>query len=160
MKEIIQDRQLSPHFSLFEMTRTEHRKYLDINRIEALTPQLNSKGIVLCKTLLEPIRVHFGSPLIVHSGFRCPALNKAVGGSKSSQHTLFEACDFHIVGVALKNIFDWIRLKSGLKWGQLILEGWSAGNPSWIHISLGEPYREKAKCQQVMTFDGKKYIFI
>jgi uncharacterized protein YcbK (DUF882 family) len=154
----IEDKQLSTHFSLFELTRTENRRYLDQNRLSAMFPQLLEKASILCNTLLEPIRVHYGSPLIIHSGYRCLTLNKAIGGSKTSQHCLFEATDFHIVNIPLQTVFDWIRKESGLKFGQLILEGWSGGYPSWIHISLGEPFRQKEKCQQVMTFDGKKYI--
>ncbi|MBU0517264.1 MAG: hypothetical protein KJ621_21115 [Proteobacteria bacterium] len=147
---------LSEHFDLFEMTITEHRKFLDLNRT-SLTPELIKIGEVLCETLLEPIRNHFASPLIIHSGYRHPKLNKAVKGSSSSQHCLFQSADFHIVGVTLKAIFTWVRFSS-LSYGQVILEGWSLGNPSWVHISLGEPYRDKAKCKQVLTFDGKNYI--
>jgi len=147
---------LSEHFSLFEMTVTEHRKLQDVNRA-SVTPDLLRSGIVLCETILETIRLNFNKPLIVHSGYRCNKLNKVIGGSKVSQHCLFEAVDFHIVDTTLKSIFTWIRL-SHLKYGQVILEGWSLGNPSWIHISLGEPYREASKCRQAMTFDGKQYI--
>ncbi|MBU2559221.1 MAG: hypothetical protein KJ578_15700 [Bacteroidetes bacterium] len=147
--------QLSKNFSFLEMTITENRKFLSQNR--QAPEKLVESGVQLCQTLLQPIRDHYGKPLVVHSGYRCPALNKAIGGSVTSQHCKFEACDFHIIETPLTEIFDWIRLKSNLKWGQLILEGWSMGHPSWIHISLGEPYREPSKCQQVMTFDGKKY---
>lgn len=99
----MENRKLSEHFSLFEMTRTDHRKFLDLNKT-SLTPELIKTGEVLCETLLEPIRMHFESPLIIHSGYRRPQLNKAIGGSSKSQHRLFQAVDCHIVGVALKHI--------------------------------------------------------
>lgn len=152
----MEDKKLSEHFSLFELTRTDHRGLQDANRT-SITPEILKTGIVLCETLLEPIREHFESPLIVHSGFRCEKLNKAIKGSSASQHCKFEACDFHIVGVPLKDIFNWIKA-STLSYGQVILEGWSLGNPCWIHISLGLPYREPSKCRQALTFDGKNYI--
>ena len=49
--------------------------------------------------LLEAIRLHFGCPVAITSGFRTAAHNAAVGGSKSSQHLLGRAADFHVEGV-------------------------------------------------------------
>ena len=159
----IENKQISDHFSLFELTITEHRKHLDQNRLSAIAPELYKKGVVLCETLLEPIRNYFGKPLIVHSGYRCPALNKAIRGSKTSQHILFEACDFHIVGVDLNDVFKAIRfkMKPTLEWGQFILEGYSCGHPSWLHISL-RGNRPLNKCQEVKISEdgGKTYVRI
>lgn len=146
---------LSDNFTFFELTTTEHRRYLELNRQEGLNFMSNAHS--LARNLLQPIRDYFRQPLIVHSGFRCAKLNKAIGGSPRSQHCLFQACDFHIVGIDLDSVFKWIWTDSGLKFGQLILEGWSAGHPSWIHISLCGN-RPPERCQMVMTYDGKQYI--
>ena len=146
---------LSSHFTFGEVTTTESRKLIDQNRIEA--EQYLNVLTELCEKLLEPIRVKFG-PVVVHSGFRCKKLNSSIGGSKTSQHMVGQAADLHVVGHTLESVFDWIRKESSLKVGQCILEGWSAGNPSWIHISLGEPYRDPAKCGQFLTFNGKRYV--
>jgi hypothetical protein len=152
---MMDNKQMSPHFNLFEMTCTNHRRYLEEN-IASVTPELYKVGIILCETFLEPLRAVFNQLFIIHSGFRCLELNKAIGGSDNSQHTKFEAVDFHITGISLGKIFDHIR-SSKLPYGQLILEGIRAGRPSWIHLSLGEPYRPLEKCRQAMTWDGEKY---
>jgi len=146
--------QLSKYFTLAEMCRTTHRKHQAGN---VPHDHLLQAGRDLCATILDPIRGHFGKPLIVHSGYRSGALNTAIGGSKSSQHCKFEAADFHVSGVDLRKVFDWIRLESGIKFGQLILEGWSVGQPTWIHVSLGAPYRPESKCGQVLIFEAGEY---
>lgn len=142
---------LSPHFSFQEMTRTDNRRFLDKNRQPP--PEHLAAGEALCATLLEPIRAHFGKPLIVHSAYRCPELNTAIKGSPTSQHKLFQACDFHIHGVDMTETWEWIA-ESGLPFGQLILEGFSVSHPypGWIHISLGAPWRDPKRCGEVMTY--------
>ncbi len=143
---------LASNFTLSELTRTSHRRYLAENR---KPPEEVVEALKDTAQMLQTIRDHYKSPVVVHSGYRCPALNSAVGGSTSSQHVAGAACDFHVVGVPLKEAWEWIWKKSDLKFGQLILEGWAAGEPSWIHLSLGVPYRSSHKCGQVLTWDKK-----
>lgn len=143
---------LTPHFTFYEMTRTDNRPYLEKNRV--VSQELLCNGVSLCATLLEPIRAHFNKPLIIHSGYRCESLNDAIGGSSSSQHKSFQAADFHVSGVDLEETFQWIRLYSGLKWGQLIGEGTYQGHMTWIHLSLGYPWRSLDKSQQVLRWDA------
>lgn len=149
---------LSPHFTFGEMTITTNGRYLDENR--RVPAALIGAGQALCQTLLEPIRDHFKQPVWIHSAYRCPALNAAVGGSKTSQHPKFEAADFHVGDVPFEDVWNWIWKDSKLPFGQAILEGWSAGHPSWIHLSLGAPYRGQVKSGQAMTFDGQKYVHV
>ena len=141
---------LSPHFTLSEMTRTSSGLYNGptIDKIRALT--------VLCTTLLEPVRNRFG-PVSIHSGYRGPAVNVAIGGSKSSQHMKGEAADFHCTGASLETVMRWIVVESGLSYGQVILEGHTKGEPTWIHLSLGAPYRLGSSCMQALVYDGKSY---
>ncbi len=140
---------ISPHFTLSELARTDHRDYLSDNLIMAQAPAIAERLSALALTLLEPIREHFGAPVVIHSGFRMPLLNATIGGSKTSQHMRGEAADFHVVGVPLREVWEWIA-GSGLAFGQLILEGYAHGEPSWIHLSLGAPYRDPKKSGQVM----------
>ena len=147
---------MSPHFSFLEMTRTSNRKYLDLNR--QVPPNLMDAGRALCTTLLEPVREKFG-PVSVHSGYRCGPLNRAVGGAAGSQHLKFQAADFHVDGHDLTEIWTWIWRDSGLKFGQLILEGWGGGAPGWIHLSLGAPWRA-ANNGQVMTMKNGRYTVV
>lgn len=148
------DFKLSPHFSYFELTNTTHREYLDSNR--DVPQSLLMNGYALAAVMLEPIRMHYNKPLIVHSAYRCPGLNKAIGGSSTSQHMSFQAADFHVNAEGLEDTFKWIWKCSGMRWGQLILEGWSVGKPSWIHISLPDPWWD-GKPMQVLTFEAGKY---
>lgn len=149
---------LSKNFSLREMTRTSHRRYLEENHLRAATdPIILSRLVATCSILAQPIRDHFEAPLAAHSGFRYGALNKAIGGSKSSQHMKGEAIDFHVVGHDLRDVFEWIWQESGLWFGQLILEGNRAGQPSWIHMSLPNPWRPRARCGQVKVMDAGKW---
>ena len=149
------DTKLSANFSWAEMTRTSHEDLQEKNLQEA--EQYFEKAKVLCETLLEPIRAKFG-PLRVNSGFRGPAVNTRVGGSKGSQHMVFEACDFVPLakGVTPKMVFDWVRKESKLQFGQLIYE--HPGSSLWIHISLGKPYRKSVL--EVLDYDGTKYVTV
>jgi hypothetical protein len=146
---------LSPHFTLAELTTTNRTSLLAQNR-EEVKPYLGALT-ALCATLLEPIRMKFG-PVFVHSGFRGPSLNAATfGASKTSQHLRGEAADFHVPGATLEDVMAWVVKESGLKYGQIILEGRN-GPPTWIHLSLGAPYRAAASCQQALvTRDGATF---
>ena len=145
---------LSEHFTFGELTSTSRDSLLKENREEALVFVDSAKA--LCETLLEPIRKKFG-PVVINSGFRGPTLNKAIGGSETSQHMKFEAADFYCSKASLKDVFNWIKDESGLKYGQVILEGRVPGKPTWVHISLGDPWRPKKTSMQALVFNGKKY---
>lgn len=140
---------LSPHFTLSELTRTGQASLAAKNAAEAQSyiPALTA----LCSTILEPIRARFG-PVRVNSGFRGPAVNAAVGGSATSQHSKGEAADIVCPGVDLDVLMAWIVNESGIAYGQVIRE------PTWVHVSLGAPCRAAAKCGQALkTKDGKTY---
>lgn len=144
---------LSPHFTFDELTRTGQTALQTVNRQEAQACM--GALTALATTVLEPIRAKFGA-VKVNSAFRGPALNAAVNGSKSSQHLSGQAADIVVPGVALEEVFRWIVKESGIPFGQAILEG-PGGKVSWIHVSLGEPYRARDKSRQALTWDGKTY---
>ena len=144
---------LSAHFTFDELTRTGQTALQGVNRQEAQACM--GALTALATTVLEPIRAKFG-PIRVNSAFRGPAVNTAVNGSKSSQHLSGQAADIVVPGVALEVVFAWIVKESGIPFGQAILEG-PGGKVSWIHVSLGEPYRARDKSRQALTWDGKTY---
>ena len=150
------DTKLSRNFTFGELTRTSHGNLLETNRQEAEV--VVDKLKELCATLLEPVRLKYG-PVKIHSGFRGPACNAAVGSkSSTSQHTKGEAVDFSVPGHKLDDVFRWIVTSSGISFGQAILEGKQAGVATWIHLSLGKPYRAADRCGQALTcYDGKTY---
>jgi len=149
---------LSDHFSLRELLMTEVRSLLDTNIEQGLEHMFILK--VLCNTILEPIRQYFNAPMIITSGFRCGTLNYMVGGATDSQHCLGQAADFHVEGYTLEEVFEWIYKKSDLPYGQVILEGWVENQPSWIHVSLGEPFRDISRCREALTMAAGKYVCI
>lgn len=61
--------------------------------------------------ILCEIREHFGKPLVIHSGYRCPTHNAKVGGAKSSRHIKGDAVDFHIEGVKTNDVYNWVVSK-------------------------------------------------
>ncbi len=127
--------QLSKHLSLAEVTRSETAKRKGISNQP--TPEHLENFKLLAEKVFEPIRLHFGSPINISSGYRSLALNKAVGGSKTSQHCSGEAIDIDMDGssngITNKMIFDFI--KDNLQFDQLIWEMGNDSNPDWVHVS-------------------------
>jgi hypothetical protein len=119
---------ISEHLSLAEVTRSEYAKRNGINNMP--NPEHTENLIELAQKIFEPIRKHFNKPIYISSGYRCKALNTAIGGAKNSQHMKGEALDID-QGNRKENmeIFDFI--KNNLEFDQLINEfGYD-----WIHVS-------------------------
>ena len=117
---------LSPHFTLSEMTasQTAARRGIDNTPGDSEIAALRS----LCIEVLEPVRKHFDRPVIISSGYRSPTLNRAIGGSSSSQHCKGEAADFTVPGVSVLDLAQWMH--RNLNYDQLIYEF-----GSWVHVS-------------------------
>ena len=93
----------------------------------------------VAENVFQPVRDHFGVPIGVSSGYRSKALNKAIGGSKYSQHMIGEALDIDadIYGkVTNAEIFNYI--KNNLEWDQMIWEFGDDEEPNWVHVSYKE----------------------
>lgn len=127
------------YFSIKEMTKSNTATAKGINNTPDQTVTDNLTKLI--ETVLDPLREWYGKPIIVNSGYRCEALNKAIGGAKSSQHMLGEAADI-TVGSKEENekLFDYI--KDNLEFDQLINES----DFSWVHVS----YREGRLRKQVL----------
>lgn len=124
---------LSEHFYLSEFVKSELASRFNIkNEPGSLAI---SKLQALVTHVLEPIRDHFNLPVVISSGYRCLELNRRIGGSAKSQHTLGEAADIEIPGISNIDLFQVI--KSNLNFDQLILEFYEEGKPGsgWIHVS-------------------------
>lgn len=130
---------LSKNFTYEELiaSTTASNKGIDNTPNEDQVAQLK----LLCEKVLQPIRDKYNHPIIITSGFRCKALNKAVGGSNTSQHMMGQAADIKCTATTKAYLFNLIlsMIKSGeIKVGQLIWEYGTKKEPNWIHISL--PY--------------------
>ena len=144
--------QLSPNFSLHELTKSETALRLDIDNTpgEAETENLR----LLCEKVLQPVRDHYGKGVKVNSGFRSSATNQATGGSKSSDHVKGQAADIEIPGVANAELAQWIM--DNLEYTQLILEFYTPGIPDsgWVHVSY-DPNNLKKQELTAMKVAGK-----
>ena len=127
--------QLTDHFHLSEFVRSETATRLGIDN-SINDPEIISNIRNLCEHVLEPLRAYAGCPIIINSGYRCPRLNEAVGGSRWSQHMKGEACDIRIADSATGDRwYSW--MKENLPYDQLIKErAHKSSNSFWIHISL------------------------
>ena len=124
---------MTPHFSLEEFTASDTAARLGINN--DLPDELRENAL---KTLemMERIRFHIDSPISITSGYRCEALNRAVGSKPGSDHTLAFAVDFKApkagtpfqIAASLAPVFKIIGI------GQLILEF-----GTWVHVSTRIP---------------------
>lgn len=110
--------------------------------------------IFLVSLVLDPLRDIYGKPIYVASGYRCPELNKAVGGAKNSQHLTGMAADIYVKGESNAVLADIIRRQ--LPYDQLIYEKGTIRNPQWIHVSISRTNNRK----QVLYYDGKRYVKI
>jgi len=79
------------HFTLQELKKSATADKLGINNSIPLSIIPNIE--VLINQVLDPIREYMNEPIYVNSGYRCPLLNKAVGGVAGSQHVLGQAAD-------------------------------------------------------------------
>lgn len=160
---MIEDRKLSDHFTLYELTKTTvSGGFQEMNRNLSQGDVVKLEHLAL---LLENIRLAVDAPLVIHSGYRCPDLNAYLGSSENSQHVKCEAADFSVKGmeteVAFRLILSALR-QHRFSVGQLIFEKAerSYGTAEWIHVGLGRPYREDAKTGQILTMVDGKYTLL
>jgi len=146
--------QLSKHLSLAEVTRSESAKRRGISNMP--TPAHIENFKLLAENVFEPVRENFGKPIHISSGYRSDALNKAVGGSKTSQHCTGEAIDIDMDGstggVTNKMVFDYI--KDNLNFDQLIWEFGTASNPDWVHVSYKSTGKQRKQVIRAVKSGG------
>ena len=124
---------LSKNFTLSELTKSQTAVRKNIKN-EPSTAHVENL-IHLAETVLQPIRDHFGKPVVISSGYRSPELCEAIGSSSKSQHARGEAADFEIMGVDNMQLAMWISKNTDFD--QLILEFYEPGDPNsgWVHCS-------------------------
>ncbi len=140
--------QLTKNFSLSELeaSSTAKAKGIDNSVPFELMPNIHklADGLQLVRDLL-------GQPMIISSGYRSPALNKAVGGVLNSSHANGEAVDFISPKFGNTQKICEAIIKSGIKFDQLIKERNLKGS-EWVHIGFGSQMR-----QEVLTYKGGRY---
>ena len=132
---------LTKNFSLLELTKSQTAERKGIDNTPSAEHQENLK--LLCESVLQPVRDHFGKVVTISSGYRSPELCTAIGSKITSQHARGQAADFEIFGVSNKALADYIN--SELYYDQLILEYWNESDPNsgWVHCSFSEGQNRK-----------------
>lgn len=142
---------LTTNFSLNEFEKSATAKRYGISNTIPMSYMENVKKLA---NLMQQIRDEYKKPIIVDSGYRCPALNSIVKGSSSSDHLYAAACDFHSVtdtledNMKLWNLILKMRKEGKIEWRQLIFEyGVRNLGPNWLHISVNNPSNPYRNCQ-------------
>jgi len=123
---------LSPHFTLAELTYTDHRQF------DNTPTQIEISNLQRLAQFLEIVKATLGGkPVIITSGYRSKAVNDAVGSKDSSHHRLGLAADFRVPGMTPDAV---VRALLKLPYQQIIREF-----DAWTHISIpqtGAPRRQ------------------
>ena len=124
-----------PHFSLKELVASDvaAKKKIDNTPSFEVVEHLSE----LTEKILEPLRVAWGSPIKVTSGYRCEKLNKAVGGVASSAHMRGDAADLQPTNGKIDDFITFARLwfmNTHTRFDQLLDE--RSGRSRWMHISI------------------------
>lgn len=125
---------LSKNLSLLEVTKSNTATRMDIDNRPPKEVIVNLRAIA--EDVFQPIRDHFNTPIGISSGYRCKELNRAVRGSRTSQHMSGEALDIDadiMGGLTNAEIFNYIR--ENLEFDQLIWEFGTDSSPDWVHVS-------------------------
>lgn len=118
---------LTKNFSLSEFEHSQTATYHDIDN-EA-PPEAVENMKALCVNILQPLRDAHGS-VHISSGYRCPELNKRIGGSRTSDHQYGRAADIKVSGLSPFEVVEVIK-DSGVPFKQVINE-----YNRWVHISF------------------------
>ena len=124
---------ISKHISIKEATRSNTAERLGIDNFPDSPTLVNMQA--LAENVFEPLREHFDHPIYITSFYRSPELNKAIGGSSTSQHCKGEAIDIDDVIGESTNADFFNYIKDNLEFDQLIWEFGNDDNPNWVHVS-------------------------
>lgn len=129
---------LSPHFTLDELTRSDTASARGIDNTPGPAHLANLQRLA---ETLEQVRALLGHPMLISSGYRSPALNRAIPNSSStSDHSNGLAADFTSPRFGTVRKICEAIIASGIKFDQLIYE---QGSTKWVHIGIGPRMRRE-----------------
>jgi hypothetical protein len=141
---------LSNSFNLIEFTSSETASRRGIDNTPSIAVIENLR--LLCENVLQPLRDKYGKSINITSGYRSPKLNKAIGGSSTSQHCFGQAADIQVDKKDYLKV--WEILKT-LPFDQIIFEFGTESAPDWIHVSFVEGKNRGQKLKAVKNIFGK-----
>lgn len=149
---------ISKNISYIEATKSQTASRLGINN-NPNDEQLYNMRLV-ANMVFQPLREWYCKPIGISSFYRSEALNKAIGGSKMSQHMSLNGsaididADIYSNGITNMEIFNFI--KDNLDFDQLIMEGENIdGTPAWIHVSYVNEKKNRKQCLKIVFKEGK-----
>lgn len=120
------------YFTIEELTRSATATTRGLDNTP--TPEIKANLERLVDKVLDPLREKYGKPITVNSGYRCPELNKAVGGSKTSDHMNGFSVDI-TASCKKENAILFQIIKDNFDFDQLIWEKGNSEYPDWVHVS-------------------------
>jgi hypothetical protein len=141
---------LSNSFNLIEFTSSETASRRGIDNTPSIAVIENLR--LLCENVLQPLRDKYGKSINITSGYRSPKLNKAIGGSSTSQHCFGQAADIQVDKKDYLKV--WEILKT-LPFDQIIWEFGNESAPDWIHVSFVQGKNRGQKLKAVKNIFGK-----
>lgn len=144
------------YFTIRELTKsaTAVRKGINNNPSKEIEKSLTA----LVDNVLDPLREKWGAPIKVSSGYRCPALNRAIGGAAGSQHMKGEAADITSLSDSRDDNMKLLKLllESGIPFDQVISEDVDTKNrPNWIHVSYTTKRANRKKRTTMKKVKGR-----
>lgn len=124
------------YFSIREFTRSHKAEEFHIDNTPSAEIKEHIQELI---AFLNPVREEWGSALIITSGYRCPRLNRIVGGQPTSNHLTGYAADIKPKNGDNLGFFKFLEAylhKNNLKFDELINEKPIKGVPSWVHFAL------------------------
>ena len=132
---------LSLHFTLEELTHTDHRQFDNTPNTDELA------NLTRLANFLEQVKtVLDGKPVMINSAFRCKQVNDAVGSKDTSQHRIGCAADIRVPGMTPDEVVKAVMV-AGLGYDQIIREF-----DRWTHISIPNNPEDKPR-QQALIID-------
>lgn len=131
------DTKLSASFVLSELLKSQEATRKNITE-QFDPPQAIIDNLkTLCEKVLQPLRDKLGFPISISSGYRCPKVNKAIGGAKGSQHEKGQAADLELFINGTNSNFRLAQeiIRNKIIFDQMILEFGTFEKPAWIHVS-------------------------
>lgn len=140
---------LTEHFTLEELIHSDKAKLLGIINTPAPSIVANLRRLAKFNEL---VRLQLGGvAMVISSGYRCPDLNRAVGGASNSAHLTGLACDFTAPAFGTPMAICQALDKSYLQFDQLIYE--RSGSAVWVHLGIAAEGTTPRR--QVLTIDSK-----
>jgi len=152
-------KKISEHISYKEAVRSDTADRLNIINLPNESELDNMSTI--SEKIFEPLRSHVGGPIRINSFFRSVELNKAIGGSSTSQHCKGQAFDLDDSYGCMTNAKMYKFVKDNLDFDQMIWEFGDNENPNWIHISYVSQEKNRNRCLKAWKEHGRtRYTII